>query len=164
MTDDTDVGLDLSPRPAPVGRPRSARRRWAPIILLALVVVAGGVIVVQFLGSAVDYYCNVNEIGSRNGCESGRRLRVQGTVDARSLTEAAGETDFTMSFDGVSIPVHYSGTPGGIFKECEPVIVHGVLQDGVFQGDDIEVKHSNKYAQANPDRLAGDQSACPDTL
>ena len=42
--------------------------------------VAGGVIVTQFLRSAVDYYCNVDEIGVRDGCEAGRRLRVQGTV------------------------------------------------------------------------------------
>ncbi len=55
--------------------------------MLALVVVAGGVIVMKFLGSAVDYYCNVDEIGARSGCDAGRRLRVQGTVDEGSIVD-----------------------------------------------------------------------------
>jgi len=126
-----------------------------PIVVLTLVLVAGGVIVMKFLGSAVDYYCNVDEVGSRSGCEEGRRLRVQGTVDEGSLTEHEGETDFTISFNGVTLPVHYSGQPGGIFKECEPVVVHGVVSDGVLAGDDIDVKHDNKYIAANPDRVSG---------
>ena len=37
--------------------------------LLALVIVAGGFIVTQFLSSAVDYYCNVDEVGTRSGCD-----------------------------------------------------------------------------------------------
>ena len=46
--------LDLSPRePAPSPARRSAKR-WGPIVLIALVVVAGGVLVTQFLRSAVD--------------------------------------------------------------------------------------------------------------
>ena len=78
---------DLSPRPvvdaAPRGRPQ---RRWIPIVVIGLVLVAGGVIVTQFLRSAVDYYCNADEIGVRSGCDADRRLRVQGIVDAGSVS------------------------------------------------------------------------------
>jgi len=160
---DAESGLDLSPRPAPV---RSARtqRKWLPMLVLALVVVAGGVILVKFLGSAVDYYCNVDEIGQRGGCEAGRRLRIQGTVDPGSITTENGITDFTISFGGVTMPVRYQGEPGGIFGECEPVVVHVELDDnGVFQGDSVDVKHSNDYEAANPERVSGDRSACEDT-
>ncbi|CAN5827931.1 hypothetical protein BH24ACT5_BH24ACT5_20740 [soil metagenome] len=147
--------LDLSPRP-PARRPRaSTRKRWLPMLVLALVVASGGVILVKFLGSAVDYYCNVDEIGQRNGCEAGRRLRIQGTVDEGSVESTSGTTSFIMSFRGQSVPVTYAGEPGGIFAECEPVVVHGRLdQDAnVFHGDSIEVKHSNEYEAANPDRV-----------
>jgi cytochrome c-type biogenesis protein CcmE len=153
--------LDLSPRPAPPSATR-AQRKWLPLVVLAVVVVAAGVILVKFLGSAVDYYCNVDEVGSRDGCDAGRRLRVQGTVDADSVEFADGVTAFSMSFGGVSLPVRYRGEPGGIFAECEPVVVHGEVDDaGVLRGDDIEVKHSNEYEAENPDRVEGDQSACP---
>ena len=86
---------------------------------------------------------------------------MQGTVDEGSVDTADGVTTFTMSFGGVSLPVRYEGEPGGIFAECEPVVVHGELgDDGVFRGDNIEVKHSNEYEAANPDRVDGERTAC----
>jgi cytochrome c-type biogenesis protein CcmE len=136
------------------------RRNWAAIAVLALVVVAGGVILTKFLGSAIDYYCNADEIGVRDGCEEGRRLRVQGTVAADSVATDGGITTFTIVFGDATVPVRYEGEPGGIFAECEPVVVHGRLVDGVFQGDQIEVKHSNEYEAENADRLEPDQD-CP---
>ena len=158
--------MDLSPRTTvetpPAGS--AARRRWVPLVVLALVVVAGGVIVTQFLRSAVDYYCHVDEIGERNGCEEGRRLRVQGTVDAGTVNTADGVTEFAISFGGVTLPVRYEGQPGGIFEECQPVVVHGELVDGRFEGDRVEVKHSNEYEAENAERLddAADAAAtCP---
>ncbi len=146
--------IDLTPRNDTGGPPPGKRRRrWAPLVVLALVLVAGGVIVTQFLRSAVDYYCNVDEIGHRNGCEAGQRLRVQGTVDKGTVTTTDGITTFAISFGGQTLPVRYEGQPGGIFEECEPVVVHGELVDGTFQGDRVEVKHSNEYEAANADRL-----------
>ena len=133
--------------------------------MLGFVLVAGGVIVTQFLRSAVDYYCNADEIGVRSGCDADRRLRVQGTVDAGSLSEVNGDTAFTITFNDVTVPVRYDGQPGGIFKECLPVIVHGRLEGGTFMGDDIEVKHDSSYEAANPERLAEAEadaaSTCP---
>ena len=135
------------------------------MVVLGLVIVAGGVIVTQFLRSAVDYYCNADEIGVRSGCDADRRLRVQGTVDAGSLSAANGVTAFTITFNDVTLPVEYDGEPGGIFKECLPVIVHGRLEGDTFMGDGIEVKHDSSYQEANADRLAEAEaeaaSACP---
>ena len=117
--------------------------------------IAGGVLVTQFLRSAVDYYCNVDEIGKRDGCEPGRRLRVQGTVDAGSVDTTGGVTTFTISFGGATMPVRYQGQPGGIFEECQPVVVHGELVEDTFDGDRVEVKHSNEYEAENADRIDG---------
>jgi cytochrome c-type biogenesis protein CcmE len=157
---------DLSPRPVADAAPRGRTpRRWIPIVVLGLVLVAGGVIVTQFLRSAVDYFCNADEIGVRSGCDADRRLRVQGTVDAGSLSEVNGDTAFTITFNDVTVPVRYDGQPGGIFKECLPVIVHGRLEGDTFMGDDIEVKHDSSYEAANPERLAEAEadaaSTCP---
>jgi len=153
--------MDLSPRTTVDAPPATTPpgRRWVAIAVLALVLVAGGVIVTQFLRSAVDYYCNVDELGSRDGCEAGRRLRVQGTVDAGTVDTTDGVTSFTISFGGVTMPVRYDGQPGGIFEECQPVVVHGELVDGRFQGDRVEVKHSNEYEAENADRLDDDVAA-----
>ena len=149
---------DLSPRTTPdtVAPPAKSRRRWLSIVVLCVVLVAGGVIVTQFLRSAVDYYCNVDEVGRRSGCDADRRLRLQGVVEEGSLVNAGGDTDFVIAFNGASVPVHYDGEPGGIFKECIPVVVHGrfASSSGVFEGDRVEVKHSDEYVAVNDDRLA----------
>ena len=59
------------------------------------------------------------------------------------------------------MPVRYQGDPGGLFQECIPVVVprQGRLPTGVFEGDKLEVKHSNEYEAENPDRLDPAKSA-----
>jgi cytochrome c-type biogenesis protein CcmE len=143
MNDDA-TDMDLSPR-TPVGpaAPVRRKRNWLPLLVLGLVVIAGGVIVTQFLTQAVDYYCNVDEVGERSGCDEDRRIRLPGTVDEDSVERVANATVFTISFNGKTMPVSYDGEPGGIFKECIPVVVHGVIEEGTLLGDRVEVKHSD---------------------
>lgn len=163
--DDASGALDLSPRETAgaSGRPPRRSRNWMPIAILALVLVAGGVIVTQFLRSAVDYYCNVDEVGTRDGCDPGRRIRLQGTVDEGSVEVANRTTRFTISFNGATMPVTYDGEPGGIFKECIPVVVHGVIENQVLLGDRVEVKHSENYVAKHDDRIdEANDSACVD--
>lgn len=147
--------MDLSPRTSETGggAPSRTRRNWLPIVVLALVVVAGGVIVTKFLNESVDYYCNVDEIGVRDGCEEGRRVRIQGAVEEGSVEQDGSDTLFTISFNDETLAVHYQGEPGGIFKECIPVVVHGVIEDGELQGDRVEVKHSDEYVAVNDERV-----------
>jgi cytochrome c-type biogenesis protein CcmE len=142
--------------------PRARRqRKWGPIAMLAVIAIAGGVVVTKFLTSAIDYYCNVDEIGAKSGCDATRRLRIQGVVDQGTVDIVNGITSFTMSFNGVSIPVRYDGDPGGLFQECIPVVVHGRLDDSgdTFRGDRVEVKHSEEYEADNGERLAADIAA-----
>ncbi|HYN35292.1 MAG TPA: cytochrome c maturation protein CcmE [Ilumatobacteraceae bacterium] len=158
--------MDLSPRAPvdPAGSKPKAKRKWLPMVVLALVVVAGGVILTQFLTSAVDYYCNVDEVGTRDGCDENRRIRLQGTVDEGTVEKVANTTAFTISFNGKTIPVVYDGDPGGIFKECIPVVVHGVIRNGELAGDRVEVKHSDEYVAVNDKRvLDAEQAGCPDS-
>ena len=148
--------MDLTPRPVPDAEPSRRRCRLVPTLVLVLVIGAGAVVVTQFLTSAIDYYCNVDEVGVKDGCDPGRRLRIQGVVDENSVVDDGVVTTFSVSFNGARLPVRYEGEPGGIFKECIPVVVHGVVRDGVFLGDRIEVKHSNEYVADNPDRVDDD--------
>jgi cytochrome c-type biogenesis protein CcmE len=154
--------MDLTPRDdieQPVKKRNS--RRWAPIAVVVVAVIAGGFVVTQFLTNAIDYYCNVDEIGARSGCEEDRRLRVQGVVVEDSLRKESGVTVFELSFNETVLPVNYFGDPGGIFQECIPVVAHGRMNNGVFDSNRIEVKHSNEYQSKNELRLdeADEQAA-----
>jgi cytochrome c-type biogenesis protein CcmE len=154
--------VDLSPRQTTTlaTAPPPRRRNWRAFVLLAVVLVAGIVVVTKFLTSAIDYYCNVDEVGRKSGCETGRRLRIQGTVEEGTVDRAGAVTNFVIAFNGTKMPVHYEGDPGGLFQECIPVVVHGVVDDqGVFEGDKLEVKHTNEYAAKNADRLDEARSA-----
>jgi cytochrome c-type biogenesis protein CcmE len=147
--------MDLTPREQ-LSTSAGARRRrkWLPMVFIGLVIVAGGVIVTQFLTSAIDYYCNVDEVGAREGCEGDRRMRVQGIVLENSVKKIDGATTFTLVFNEKEINIAYQGDPGGIFQECIPVVAHGRLVEGAFESDRIEVKHSNQYVEVNEERLA----------
>ena len=147
---------DLTPRtPTDDGRSGRSRRKWLPLLVIGAVLVAGGVIVTQFLRSAIDYYCNVDEIGERSGCDEDRRLRIQGVVDRGTVSVAAGDTAFDISFNDETVSVVYDGEPGGIFKECLPVVVHGRFDSAsdTFRGDRVEVRHSDEYVAVNDERL-----------
>ena len=146
--------MDLTPRTGDNDSSAPKRKRkWAPMIVVALAIVGGGVVVTQFLTSAIDYYCNVDEVGVRSGCDGTRRIRVQGVVEQGSVKSIDGETRFTISFHKKSMEVTYQGDPGGVFQECIPVVVHGRVNGEMFDGDRIEVKHSNEYVEVNSDRI-----------
>jgi len=150
--------MDLTPRDrsGEHGSTTSKKRRnIVPALFLVAVFIAGGVIITQFLNTATDYFCNVDEVGVVDGCDPDRRIRLQGAVDPGTLDESTpGITRFSMSFNDVSIPVHYDGTPAGIFQECIAVVVIGEINDEVLFGDEIQVKHSDEYEAENDDNLA----------
>ena len=153
--------MDLSPRTQTdvEAAPTAPRRRrpWPAMIVLALVLIAGTVAVSKFLGSAIDYYCNVDEIGHKSGCSAGRELRIQGTVDQGSIRRDGDVTLFSISFAGATMPVHYQGGQVDLFQECIPVVIHGKVEsvDGLqrFDGNEIEVKHSSEYQAEHADRV-----------
>lgn len=146
--------MDLTPRTNDESSVASKKkRRWIPIVMVVAAMSAGGVVVTKFLTSAIDYYCNVDEVGSRPGCEGDRRLRVQGIVEEGSVQQQDGGTSFVMVFNLEKIKVVYAGDPGGVFQECIPVVAHGRVVDGTFESDRIEVKHSNSYVEKNKTRL-----------
>lgn len=152
--------MDLSPREAVPTAPRGRRKPWFAYAVLALVVVVGGVVVFNFLTNAVDYYCNVDEIDRKEGCDIDRNIRIQGVVDRGSVREEndGRVTSFVISFNGESMPVELGSKPSGLFQECEAVVVTGrvVERDGsrVFDGDNVLVKHDEEYDAANEDRVA----------
>ena len=71
---------------------------------------SGAVVVSKFLTSAIDYYCNADEVGVSAKCSGDRRLRVQGKVEEGSLDEGANGSveSFVVSFNGAEVPVDYS--------------------------------------------------------
>ena len=147
--------MDLTPRTSgDAATPAKKKRNWMPIAFIVVALLAGGVVVTKFLTSAIDYYCNVDEVGVRSGCNGERRIRVQGIVKQHSVKSVDGTTAFALTFNAKTIEVEYLGDPGGVFQECIPVVAHGRMNGETFESDRIEVKHSNQYVEKNEGRLA----------
>ena len=107
--------VDLSPREVvPTASAAGRKRPWFAYAVLALVLVAGGVVVAKFLTNALDYYCNVDEVGVKDGCDVGRNIRIQGVVrEGHVRRRTAAVTNFVIAFNGVSMPVSVGSEPSG---------------------------------------------------
>jgi len=152
--------VDVTPRDADpsAGDPRPPRRRKrnpAAYVLLALVVVGLGVVLFQGLNNAALYYRNVDEAVHDKASLGTSRFRVQGTV-GDDVKQSAGEVDFTISFNGASIPVHHRGDPPELFKPGVPVVLEGHFQGDFYESDRILIKHTAEYKESNPDRVGSD--------
>ncbi len=156
--------MDLKPRALePLDPTPPRRRRWGAILALVLVLAAGGVIVAKFLTDALDYYCNVEDVGHKSGCEADRPIRIQGFVKEGTKKIVDGITTFTIvstENHRDSYPVEYDGVPASeIFQDCVRVVVHGQLRDGRFFGDNVDVKHDTKYQSADQAEQKSERSA-----
>lgn len=147
---DGDGQLDLSPRTTAATAKR--RRRLGAPLFLAVLLLAGGFVVFQFLTSATVFFCEADKVDKTKNCETGRRFRLLGTVDVDSV-KGGSPLQFTVSWLGSTIPVTYQGDPGGIFCEGMNVAVEGRYTGEVFEGDRILVKHNETYVEENPDRV-----------
>lgn len=151
--------MDLTPRESTVGEIAPRKKRNYPALGLLAAALIGTAVVLYFgLNNATSYYCNADEVGVKSGCSGTSRFRLQGQVVPGSVSEASNTVDFVVEFNGVSVPVHHTGEPADLFKECIGVVMVGSLNGDVFDSDEMIIKHSEKYEKANPDRVANDNT------
>jgi len=148
--------VELTPRtaPPPSDTPPRRRSRWAYGIL-AVVLIAVGVVAYQGLTSASLYFYNADEAVEQRDVLDDKRIRIQGTVQDDVATTDDGVT-FTISFDGVDVPVVHDGDPPQLFEPGIPVVLEGrwATDAEPFLSDEILVKHDEQYEADNGDRIA----------
>jgi cytochrome c-type biogenesis protein CcmE len=164
----TDATLDLTPRAAPPVR----KRRWLPIALLVLVVVAIGALLFKTLGDATLFFKNVDEAVAERDTLGYRRFQLQGTVVPGTVesTQVDGlpAVAFSISFNGAELDALHVGNPPDLFKEGEAVVLEGRWTQGVapvgeftngvndgwyFASDRMLAKHDSSYEADNGERL-----------
>jgi cytochrome c-type biogenesis protein CcmE len=143
LTDEGDEGV--SPGPSST-RQRRRRRRWLPLAVIAVVLVALGVLVYKGLSDATMYFRTADEAVAQRDDLGTRRFRLEGTVVADP--ERTGDrVTFAVAHNGVSVDVRHVGDPPELFRPGIPVVLEGHWADGedVFDSDRILVKHDEKY-------------------
>ncbi len=156
-----DGGLDLTPRTATPGRTRSARRRWAPLAVLAVLAIAVGIILVQARGASL-YFKNADEAVAQRSTLGDKKFRLQGTVvgQPRDATDA---TYFTVEYKDVKVKVRHTGSEPALFEPGTAVVAEGRWNSrgSEFESDRLLVKHDEDYKEYdkdNPERVKKDQS------
>jgi cytochrome c-type biogenesis protein CcmE len=144
--DDDDVTVEGDDG-APPSRPRArGRRRWLPLVVLAVVVVGLGGLMLKGLSDATLYFRNADEAVAQRDDLGTSRFRLQGTVVGDPEIDGDHVT-FDVAYNGVDVAVSHSGAPPEMFRPGIPVVLEGHWRDGaaVFDSDEMLVKHDESY-------------------
>lgn len=130
----------------------SARARLAVVGVAALGVL--GVLGVTGLQDNLVYYRTPSEIAA-DPPDSGR-LRLGGLVQKGSVSRDHESLTFVLTDGAYDVPVTYEGKAPGVFREGQGAIVEGTLDvGGSFLADNVLVKHSNEYVDAEGNTYGG---------
>ncbi|MGH9213362.1 MAG: cytochrome c maturation protein CcmE [Acidimicrobiales bacterium] len=127
-------------------RRRSPRRRWLPLVVVGVVVMALGVLVVKGLSEATLYFRNADEAVAQRDELGDRRFRLQGTVVDDAVVTEGGVT-FDVAYNDVEVAVHHVGDPPDLFEPGVPVVLEGRWDESgaFFASDRMLVKHDAEY-------------------
>ncbi len=134
-----------------------AKNQRLTLLLLAIVAVAGAVLLaMSALRDQAAYFYAPADV-ARKGVPEGRAVRIGGMVKDGSIRRAAdGVTiDFVVGVESrATIPVRFTGIAPDLFKENSGVVAEGrFLPSGLFVADEILAKHDENYM---PPQLARD--------
>ena len=136
--------------PLAVRRRRSRRRAWS---LVSVVVVALGFLLYKGLASATTFFYTADQAVHLKANLGTTRFNLEGTVVPGTVRRSGNSVAFSVSNNGVVVPVVNSGYPPQLFQPGIPVVLEGSFNGSTFDSDLIMVKHSSDYAAAHPDRV-----------
>jgi len=119
------------------------RRRLPVVVLVAVGVLVLTGVALSGLEGAVTYYRTPTEVLDRG--DQGT-VRLGGLVVRGSVLQRGDTISFTVTDGHRDVEVVSHDTPPGTFRQGQGVVVEGHLgDDGVFDGDQLIVRHSNQY-------------------
>jgi cytochrome c-type biogenesis protein CcmE len=141
------------PGPESSTRRRTKRRLWVVAVVLVGALVF---LLVEGLGSSLDYFDTVDQALAHRGTLGTTTFRLEGVVVPGSIHTTALGTDFAVAEGTERVSVHNVGSPPGLFQQSIPVVVVGHFAGAgvpLFLSNQIMVKHSANYIAAHPSRV-----------
>lgn len=135
-------------------RRRRTKRRL--LVVFALLAVALVFLLVEGLGSSLDYFDTVDQALAAKAQLGTTTFRLEGNVVPGSIRSTATGADFALSQGKRVVPVSNTGSPPQLFRASCPVVVVGHFASATsdqFVSNSIEVKHSSTYIAQYPGRV-----------
>jgi cytochrome c-type biogenesis protein CcmE len=144
-------------RPAPaVPSTRRRRTRRRVLVVFALLAIAFVFLLVEGLGSSLDYFDTVDQAYAHRHTLGTSTFRLEGTVDPGTIHPTPTGSDFDVSEGSKVVHVSNTGSPPALFKANIPVVVVGHFTSSTssqFVSNEIMVKHSATYKAQYPGRV-----------
>ena len=137
-------------------RRRPHQRRARLLVVFALLAGAIAYLLVEGLGSSLDYFDTVSQALAHRTTIGTTVFRLEGLVVPGSVRRTALGADFEVSGGGREVAVHNVGSPPQLFQPDIPVVVVGHFaskSSDLFVSDQIMVKHSPTYIAEHPTRV-----------
>jgi cytochrome c-type biogenesis protein CcmE len=126
------------------------------MVVFALLIVAFVFLLVEGLGSSLNYFDTVDQAYAHRATLGTTTFRLEGIVDAGSIHPTATGTDFAISEGSHVVHVTNTGSPPQLFQASIPVVVVGHFtssSSSEFVSNSILVKHSATYIEQYPSRV-----------
>ncbi len=154
------VALPPEPRLPP------RRRPWGIVVLVVVVIAVVGFLAFSSIGNALVYYLTPTELLGRGDAAVGETVRIGGLVEIGSIEREQPGEEYLLTFvlgDGDSeIRVMTDEAPTTSFREGSGAVVEGRLgSDGVFEADQVIVKHDENYQVPGSGAAPSDNSYIP---
>ncbi|HZW99818.1 MAG TPA: cytochrome c maturation protein CcmE [Trueperaceae bacterium] len=116
-------------------------------VLGVLVLGAAALMIARALQTSLVYFVLPSEYARDAASFDGRKIRLAGLVQPGSVgfDDAELQLTFNVTDTYETYQVRYDGAPPEMFQENGGVVIEGSFHEGVFQGDNLLVKHSNDY-------------------
>jgi cytochrome c-type biogenesis protein CcmE len=162
----TDTTTEPSPPPSPPtsevdqgpALPARKRRKTSRrvLVVFALVVVAFVFLLVEGLGSSLNYFDTVDQALAHRHTLGTQTFRLEGTVEPGTIHATATGTNFIICQGPEYVKVANTGSPPQLFQGRIPVVVVGHFASDTstdFDSNTIMVKHSSTYTAQYPNRV-----------
>jgi cytochrome c-type biogenesis protein CcmE len=153
--DITDVpAVPATPGPTTRGPHKRGATRWRLWVVGAVLVGAFAFLLVEGLGSSLNYFETVDQALAHKTMLGSQTFRLEGVVEPGTVHRIAGGVAFVATGTGShKVAVVNHGNPPQLFQPDIPVVVVGHFSGSTFISDQLIVDHTAQYVQQHPNRV-----------
>lgn len=148
-----DTSGPVTPDVGPDRVPRRRAGRWRLWVVGAILVGAFAVLLVEGLGSSLNYFETVDQAVAHRATLGSQTFRLEGVVVPGTVHRIPGGVAFMASGTRHRLYVVNHGNPPQLFQPDIPVVVVGHFAGSSFVSDQLIVDHTAQYVQAHPNRV-----------